>query len=151
MESVLAEVLPPRLWASTSPPVDRCRGRTKSNLEACCVKCLCGMFELRTWFACSLRTKKHAEKFGQKTDKEIFDELPCGDVWDDANLIRVFMYLYNMESTSVPTTWQASMASFKQELEEFAVDPCLLQAYQAARRRRYVTRQNHASSMFDWC
>ena len=72
----------------------------------------------------------------QKTDKEIFEELGCGDCWHDADCIGVFTYLYSMESTSIPTTWQACMAAFKDELlSRVSVPKHLIEEYNMSRKR----------------
>ena len=87
----------------------------------------------------SFRTKKHIQ-LPEKTDKEIFAEMPCGDVWHDANLISVFMYLYNLKTTCVPSTWHACMAAFKDELQgKVGVNELLMEEYNTSRKRRYVS------------
>lgn len=80
------------------------------------------------------RTKPN-QHAGSKTDKEIFEELECGDCWHDADCIAVFMYLYNMETTCIPCTWQACMLAFKDELQSMVSVPThLFDEYNASRR-----------------
>ena len=55
----------------------------------------------------------------QKTDREIFDELPTGDCWIDADLPGLFLYLYHEAELKIPDSWSETMASFRQEMQEW--------------------------------
>ena len=52
------------------------------------------------------------------SDKEIFDALPLKDAWEDARMLQVFDYLMSHPRTTVPASWENSMAQFHQELRD---------------------------------
>ena len=52
------------------------------------------------------------------TDLDIFSSLETGDVWVDAKLPSVFMYLY--KRAAIPDAWHNVMESFRVEMEKFA-------------------------------
>ena len=50
------------------------------------------------------------------TDREIFATLPLGDLWDDADLISVYMHLWRDSLTHVPDSWLEVMQDFTASL-----------------------------------
>ena len=64
------------------------------------------------------------------SDREIFERMPTGDPWNDADLYTVFCYLYHSKSTVVPDSWVECMAQFAHEFGELVVaDPALIEEY----------------------
>lgn len=64
------------------------------------------------------------------SDRELFEQMPVGDPWNDADLYTVFSYLYNSKSTVVPDSWAESMAQFAEEFRQLVVgDDDLRQEY----------------------
>ena len=67
------------------------------------------------------------------SDKEIWDSLPLGDTWDDADLCTCFFYLWDRRGY-IPATWETSMAEFAEELRRtVGADPDLVSQYNKAR------------------
>ena len=58
---------------------------------------------------------------GQLTDHELFKQLPLGDIWQDARLPEVFLYLLDHRSLTIPSSWYATMMELKLELEKFVI------------------------------
>ena len=54
------------------------------------------------------------------TDRELFMSLPTGDTWPDADMVRVWAYLYMNRKLAIPTSWQSTMNAFHAELLETA-------------------------------
>ena len=50
------------------------------------------------------------------SDKEIFQSMPLGDVWEDANLIEVYRYLRTFKKHVVPQSWESVFEEFDAEL-----------------------------------
>ncbi|CAE7353547.1 unnamed protein product [Symbiodinium sp. CCMP2456] len=51
------------------------------------------------------------------TDRELFERLPLGDVWSDAGLADVFMYMLQSHSLNIPDSWLDTMMDFKSQLQ----------------------------------
>ena len=57
-----------------------------------------------------------------------------GDTWDDGDLLHVFQYLLESESTSVPDSWWNTMQRFAEELKSaVTADQQLVQQYMSLR------------------
>ncbi|CAE7328646.1 unnamed protein product [Symbiodinium sp. CCMP2592] len=63
-----------------------------------------------------MRQKVHIDS--RMTDKELFQSLPLGDTWPDAEMVQVWAYLYKNKKLIVPSSWQSTMDSFNSELLE---------------------------------
>ena len=61
------------------------------------------------------------------SDMELFDSMPLGDPWLDAELHHVFFYLYSSKHLVVPDSWMAVMSKFNDDLIKLA--PYLYQAF----------------------
>ena len=55
----------------------------------------------------------------RKTDLQLFQALPLGDPWVDAQLPGLFCYLYACESLRVPDEWQCEMDAMHTEMKKF--------------------------------
>ena len=55
-----------------------------------------------------------------KTDKDIFQSLPLGDTWADAELVELWAYLYGNKKLLVPSGWQRTMEELNQQLLDSA-------------------------------
>jgi len=53
-----------------------------------------------------------ASKNGDKTELQLFMELPMADCWTDAKLLPVFEYIYFCKHTRIPAEWKAAMEAF---------------------------------------
>jgi hypothetical protein len=51
----------------------------------------------------SFKAKKTIDT--SKSDRELFEELPLDDVWEDAKLADVYFYLRASKKTQIPNTW----------------------------------------------
>ena len=72
------------------------------------------------------------------TDREIFQALPLGDCWDDAELYSVFHYLWTSSSTHVPETWLEVMTEFSMQFRDAVVaEPDLVAQYNDARQGKF--------------
>lgn len=68
------------------------------------------------------------------SDREIFQQMPIGDTWDDADLYTVFTYLWTSASTSVPESWRHTMEEFEYTFRSAVVASAdLVAEYNAAR------------------
>lgn len=68
------------------------------------------------------------------SDRQLFEQLPLDDTWDDADLYTVFKYMWDSRSTHIPETWQPTMQQFELQFREAVVaDPSLVAEYAAAR------------------
>ena len=63
-----------------------------------------------------LRQKKEVSL--NLSDKEIFQSMPLGDVWQDANLIEVYRYLRKFKKNVVPQSWESVFDDLNAELEK---------------------------------
>lgn len=63
-----------------------------------------------------LRQKKEVNL--NLSDKEIFQSMPLGDVWQDANLIEVYRYLRKFKKNVVPQSWESVFDDLNAELEK---------------------------------
>ena len=57
---------------------------------------------------------------GSKTDQELFKELPLGDLWQDAALPSVYLYLLRGRTLVIPDAWYDTMMDLKKEMEKHA-------------------------------
>ena len=55
-----------------------------------------------------------------KTDLELFKEYPTGDLWEDARLPSVYMYIRRNPHLVIPDSWEAVIADFDHELDQTA-------------------------------
>ena len=53
------------------------------------------------------------------SDREMFNSLPLGDVWADAQLIDVYKYLRKSKNTMVPNTWVPLFEELDRQIEKF--------------------------------
>lgn len=49
------------------------------------------------------------------TDRELFNALPLGDPWHDAQVLEVWDYLWNHPHTKIPNSWHQSMHDFDRD------------------------------------
>jgi hypothetical protein len=54
-----------------------------------------------------------------RTDLQIFMGLSNDDVWTDAELPSVFLYLYENEKLCIPNEWQWAMLQMKLEMQKY--------------------------------
>lgn len=52
------------------------------------------------------------------TDLEIFQNLPLGDPWVDAQVPGLFLYLLKNPNLVIPDGWQVEMAEMKAQMEQ---------------------------------
>ena len=52
------------------------------------------------------------------SDREIFQSLSLGDVWEDGDMTTVFVYLMDHKKTVIPDSWIDTMVRFRHELME---------------------------------
>ena len=50
------------------------------------------------------------------SDKELFQALPLGDVWEDAKLIEVYRYMRLYKKASIPQSWLPALEELDAEL-----------------------------------
>ena len=51
------------------------------------------------------------------SDRELFERMPLGDVWSDANIADVYFYARSNPHLEIPDTWRSTIAIFDQELD----------------------------------
>lgn len=56
----------------------------------------------------------------KKTDRELFESLPLGDVWVDGKMHLVWKYIYTSKYVSIPASWENAMKIFDDELTKRA-------------------------------
>ena len=57
-----------------------------------------------------------------KSDRELFEEMPLGDIWSDANLARTYFYARDNKRLIIPESWLPTIENFDEELRARA--PC---------------------------
>ncbi|CAL1131728.1 unnamed protein product, partial [Cladocopium goreaui] len=59
------------------------------------------------------------------TDKELFQSMPLGDTWPEAELIQTWAYLYRNKHLKIPDSWQSTLKEFHETLMDsvLAEDP----------------------------
>lgn len=57
------------------------------------------------------------------TDRELFVNLPTGDIWPEAEVVQVWTYLYNNRHLKVPDSWQRTLADFHQTVMDAVLAP----------------------------
>ena len=55
----------------------------------------------------------------QLTDRQLFASLELGDVWADAKLPAVYWYLRNLNSLSVPDSWEREFSQLDDALKGY--------------------------------
>ena len=99
----------------------------------------CYACEHACWLMYTCRRKPTTNQ--SLSDRELFQQLPLGDPWPDADLYTVFHYLWTSSALVVPESWKSCMAAFEVELRHACVaDSNLVDEYnsivnQAAQRR----------------
>ena len=76
----------------------------------------------------TVRTKYKVHDM-KRSDREVFHSLPLNDVWHDAELIPVWVYLYKHPKTSIPDSWLDEMATFHEEMMKQVPDETLIDEY----------------------
>ena len=56
------------------------------------------------------------------SDRENFEAYPVGDLWDDADLFAVFVYLKNYRGLRIPDSWGKTMDDFFMECRIVPID-----------------------------
>ena len=62
------------------------------------------------------------------TDRQVFEAMPLGDVWEDATLASTYFYLRRGKYLVIPDSWQAAVAEFDRALDERVPSPALVSA-----------------------
>ena len=62
----------------------------------------------------TLRQKKEIDP--RMTDVQIFESLPLGDLWHDAQLVECYRYLRGNKKIEVPPTWERVFQALDEEL-----------------------------------
>eukprot|EP00435_Cladocopium_sp_Y103_P027890 s546_g6.t3 len=52
----------------------------------------------------------------RKSDRELFEDLPMGDIWFESQCHLAFEYLFTSKSLRIPQTWESTMTTFRAEL-----------------------------------
>ena len=65
-----------------------------------------------------LRFKTPVDPF--QTDREIFANMTNTDLWLDADLPSVLLYLANNKHLAIPSSWQRTMGDYIREVREAA-------------------------------
>ena len=105
-------------FCSTVHPADV--GGLRSYPAGFC-ECLCDAYERRGAPPADMR-HKHTVDFQKKTDKDLWQELPMGDVWLDGQLPAVWFYLMGNRHLCIPDSWAGAIAEFDSQL--FALVAC---------------------------
>ena len=71
-------------------------------------------FENRTGFPRHMRFKYKVDR--KLTDRELFQQMPLGDVWVDAKMHLVWKYIYSSKYVTIPSSWENAMRQFDSEL-----------------------------------
>ena len=79
---------------------------------------LCDLYEDRGLHRPDLR-HKYPVDLG-KSDKDLFAELPMGDIWIDAKLHQVWVYLFTNRRLKVPDSWHDVIWKFHHDLMDLA-------------------------------
>lgn len=66
----------------------------------------------------SMRQKVHVGT--DVSDRELFEQLPMGDTWPDAEMVSVWAYLYSNKHLLIPQTWQPTMSDLNSKLLDTA-------------------------------
>lgn len=53
----------------------------------------------------------------EASDRELFDQLPLGDLWWDADMPAVFHYLLENKHLRIPVEWKPTIMDFKEALK----------------------------------
>ena len=53
-----------------------------------------------------------------RTDKELFQEMELGDLWQDAQLVECYRYLRSKKGYAVPLSWQAVFEDLDAEISK---------------------------------
>ena len=73
-----------------------------------------------------------------KTDRELFESLPLGDTWDDADLASCFMYMHaKIDKNFIPESWLPCIDAFVSEIKATVPgDPALVAEYNQLVKQR---------------
>ena len=52
------------------------------------------------------------------SDRKLWEELPTGDLWLDAQLPKVWSYLLSNRHLKIPDSWQKAIEAFDREVTE---------------------------------
>ena len=61
---------------------------------------------------------KHRLDLTNKTDREIWAEMPMGDIWVDSEVHKVWFYLLQNQSLEIPDSWMSVVLDFNRELSD---------------------------------
>lgn len=53
----------------------------------------------------------------QQTDRELYHDYPAGDLWPDANLGSVLVYVYKCKFLNIPESWRGDIEAFLQQFQ----------------------------------
>lgn len=103
------------LWFSPAGSLARRAWAASTMFEDCCHCMLCECLSCMKCFECNLCRSKTGPSLVQ-SDREIFESLPLGDPWHDAQMLEVWNYLWNHPKLEIPCSWLESMKTFDREL-----------------------------------
>ena len=77
-----------------------------------------GLIEAMAWHRPHATLRQKVSVDSRKTDQEVFSSLPLGDIWSDANLVDVYIYIYLRQGSKekVPNSWELAMMKLDREL-----------------------------------
>ena len=115
------------LWRAPGTNLDRVKaGRRTAGKSQVCINAIY-MYIL---YAYAYMCRRPPSPVRGLSDREIFERMPTGDPWNDADLYTVFCYLWHSKSTVVPDSWVECMTQFAHEFRELVVaDPDLIEEY----------------------
>ena len=62
------------------------------------------------------------------TDRQVFESMPLGDVWEDASVASTYFYLRKGKYLVIPDSWQATIDEFDRALHERVASLALVSA-----------------------
>lgn len=91
---------------------------------------------------CHVHGRRKSELPGHEllSDREMFEQLPTGDVWSDAELVPVLMHLYESPKVHIPYSWETTMCEFVRSLQAAGPAADLVQQYNNIQESMYCHR-----------
>ena len=76
-------------------------------------------YEAEQWPRPDLRNKNEVRP--GLSDRELFETMDLGDIWEDARLSRTYFYARNNRHLEIPDSWKSTIENFDRELSARAL------------------------------
>lgn len=120
----VAQDIPPGAWAAFAFHLEGCPGGAGPEPQARALICL------------RLDARNKVTLDDGRSDRELFGRMPTGDLWDDAEMQSIYLYLLESSKTIIPDSWRDVMMEFTREVKRSLPRADLIEEHNSMQNRK---------------